>query len=156
MTGRMRRGFTMVEILMSMGILFMLLPIIYFMMGKTWAFYNKTRILNEMRQSSRALFAGVEKDFRLCGAFKVSADNHSVAFPGKGGEIRYILENGAVLRRAAGITRRMTAEPVTDAVFLPYEDALVVSIELEYSNINARRAERMRFLHSIPAEGGRR
>jgi hypothetical protein len=143
----------MIEILISMTILFMVMPVTYLLMSKLYTQYNQIRILNDLKQSSDLAFAKIDRDIRGCKNCDLSPDNHGLNLTTDSGRVGYFLNKGNLCRSGDGRSRVMS-QAVRDCTFLQHGGTITMNIELSFMNINTRKEESIKFLHSFLSGSG--
>ncbi|MHC9541115.1 MAG: PilW family protein [Vulcanimicrobiota bacterium] len=146
---RMRGGFTMIELVISMAILFLILPSTFFLAGE---FYRHQRYVlqkSELRQSARECAAHIVRDISVNKGFSLRSDNHGLTVTSDSGSITYSLIDHALVRKDGRGAVKLTKSPVRDLVFVQYGSRVVMTITSDFYNINTRQNEACTFIEAV-------
>lgn len=146
---RMRGGFTMIELVISMAILFLILPSTFFLAGE---FYKHQRYVlqkSELRQSARECAAHIVRDISVNKGFSLRSDNHGLTVTSDSGSITYSLIDQELVRKDGRGAVKLTKSPVRDLVFVQYGSRVVMTITFDFYNINTRHNEACTFIEAV-------
>ncbi|MGV8120863.1 MAG: prepilin-type N-terminal cleavage/methylation domain-containing protein [Candidatus Xenobiia bacterium LiM19] len=147
----MRRhgGFTMIEVVISTAILFLILPSTFFLAGQ---FYRHQRYVlqkSELRQSARECAAHVVRDISVNNGFSLRPDNHGLTVSSDSGSITYSFSDHALVRKDGRGAVNLTKAPVRDIVFVQYGSRVVMTITFDFCNINTSHNEACTFIEAV-------
>jgi len=146
---RMQRAFTMIELAISMALLFMVLPSIFYVAER---FYRHQRYVTEisgLRQSARECAARVGRDISVNRGFSIRPDNHGLTIMSSSGSTTYSLNDNALLRKDGRGAVKLTEAMVRDIIFVQYNSRVVMTITFDFYNINTRHREACTFIETV-------
>jgi len=145
-----QQGFTLIEISITMVVLFMVLPLAFLVMERVYAQSSRIAALNALKQSSAEICARLHGDLARNANVTVEKSNHGLFIRAMGGNIEYRFEKGRVLRIQGGTTVSLGSSPVEDATFIRHGDELTINLEVSSLNSVTRRIESLKTMESIP------
>ncbi|GEM_PF-2477838 len=148
-TMKMRCGFTMIEVVIVVALLFMILPSTFFLAGKLYAHQRYVLQKSELRQSARECAAHVERDISVHRGCSLRSDNHGLIVRSTPASITYSLEDHALVRKDVSGAVKLTKNPVRDLIFVQYGNRVVMTITYDFYNINTRHNEICTFIEVV-------
>jgi len=142
-------GFTIIELMIVIVILFMVLPATFLVAGKLYTQQKSVIQRSELRQSARKCAAEIKRDISAYRDCRIKSDNHGIAVMSPAGSIAYSLKNGALIRKDGRGEVKLTESTVSDLIFVRYGARVVMTITFEYYSISGRRNEKSTFMEAV-------
>ncbi len=146
----MKKGFTLIEVCITLAVFFLVLPLTFMVMGKVYTHSARIKTLNDMKQSSAEIYAKIQGDMGRNHTVEVKGDNHGISIQDPGGAIDYVFEKSSIYRKKGGVSTPVGSSPVDDATFVLHAQDLTINLVFSSVNSVTRKTETLKTMESLP------